>query len=109
MSKKKPLPEFIDFWKNNRKDQHFTLPVAEVKEKFLAFCKLKGRAHLEYYMTYHVFCHFVGTPESEGGLQSVHDSKVIDDEVIFELFSDDFWKLHSELSLIESQNKNQEL
>lgn len=75
------------FWKNNRKDQEYTLSLKEFREKYLEWLKTKEKSWLEYYgFNIQSMQFFIGDEESKKGLQSVGDLN--DSEKQWELLQD---------------------
>jgi hypothetical protein len=66
----------FNFWKDNRKDQHFQLTGEELTEKFLAWMRQQERDMLEYYSSDRVIRIFITTKD---GLSSVFDEEQWDE------------------------------
>lgn len=47
--KKRIKTTVFNFWKDNRKDQHYTLTINELKEKYLTWLKSKDLSWVTYY------------------------------------------------------------
>ncbi len=75
----------FSFWKNNKKDQHFTLTIGELVTRFHMWVdyqinenKERGQKWYEYYYGRQAVCCFIGDKEEIFGLQSVNDTKEFD-------------------------------
>ena len=65
--------EVFTFWKNNRKDQQYTLTLDELKEKYLAYLQKQDPEWILYYGHRTVWS-FTSADNAAGGLESVtHD------------------------------------
>ena len=71
MKKKKQTPTVFTFWKNNRKDQEYTLTLDELKGKYLAYLLTKEDNWITYYGHQTVWAFIT----SADGLASTTDTK----------------------------------
>lgn len=74
----KTVIETFQFWKDNKIDQHYTLTIEQLKEKFKKWLKTKDPVWIEYYSSEQIVLTFI---TAKDGLSSIHEQKELSDLV----------------------------